>query len=289
MLLSNCSGTKQLCTRKKLKSLCGCNPYYEKIYLKSISLDKVASKEITMKINNLSLNGKVLDTALAKLSLDGSILLSRKIDTLIKMEIIKSWNEVPDMIQEYEAWLRCTGKKPETNKHGIILMDSHIGGVVYCDKTREVGGSNADDILRLIDNSKIIPYTVSTSSKWQDEQRVIDLSRKILDETSKPALIVIHASAFYEKTQEIEGNKKLLLFLESLKDENVKILVYTRGLSRDSTPDIVRRFDNVVSKLTELKDKACLLVFDSKQDPCFDNPEVGMALKNEIRTILNEK
>jgi hypothetical protein len=289
MFLSNCSSTKQVCTKKEINSPCGCNPYYERIYKLGISLDKVSSKEITRCINNVSLNAKVLDKEYVDLSLNGCISSSKKIDSLTKVAIIKSWNEIPIPTQQYEDWLTCVKEhqKPKPNKRGIILMDSHISGVVYCDRTREVGGSNADDILRLIDNSKVIPFTVSTNLQWMDEQRVIDLASRILEETKKPALIVIHASAFYEKTQEFNGNTKLLLFLESLKDENVKILVYTRGLPEESTSDIEQRFKNVVGKVDELKGKAFLLVIDPKQNPCFDNPEVGMAFKNKVKEILN--
>jgi len=224
----------------------------------------------------------------ANLSLNGCISSSKKIDTLFIQSMIKAWESIPWPKYEYEKWCECKYNGGQQTKRGIIMMDSHIKGVVYCERTQNFGGSNADDILKLLNYSKVVPYTVSTNIQWMDEQRVIDLSRKIIEESKKPALIIIHASAFYEKTQEFEGNTKLLLFLESLKNENVKILVYTRGLPEESGPEITQRFDNVIGKVEELKDKAYLLVIDPQQNPCFDNPEVGMAFRNKIRKILNE-
>lgn len=125
--------------------------------------------------------------------------------------------------------------------------------------------------------------------QWQDEQRVIDLSRKIYDETNNPALIIIHASAFYEETKEFEGNKKLLLFLESLKNETVKILVYSRGLEADAPGDTQKRWNNVVGQVKELKGKAFLYVMGKGHYSCFDEPEVGMPFKKEIKRILTEE
>lgn len=287
IFLCSCSGINQLCTKKEKDSKCGCNPYYERMQKEGTYLKELSSKSVRRCVEDASIKASFLDTQIVDVTLKGCLATTIKRDTLTVKRVIEFLAQIPFPHDEYNSWLICTGKKTDIeNRRGVILMDSHIPELVYCDDTRRNGGSNSDDIKELIADFNLISDIIPTNLKWQHEQQIIYKAQDIYKRTSKPTLIIIHASAFYEKTTPMDGNKKLVLFLESLKNEDVRILVYTRGLSNQSPDSVKIRFNNVVGKVNELTGKAFLIVFDPKQETCFNDPVVGMALKNKIRDIL---
>jgi len=296
LLLCGCSPFNSLCTRRMEKSDCGCDPVKDGVKTYLSSVNKFAAKELSAGLKDVALDIKIKDAQLFTSAIAGSFVYSRKIDSVSRQAVINFLNEnLPNFVEEHNnRWIPCRYNDPAQSQRSkypmqVILMDSHAKDCVYCQNTYNIQGSNSDDILRIISDLNILPYTVSTNLKWQDEQRVIDLSRKIFEETNNPAVIIIHASAFYEETKEFEANKKLLLFLESLKNEKVKILVYSRGLEADAPEDTQKRWNNVVGQVKELKGKAFLYVMEKGHMSCFDDPEVGMPFKKEIKRILTEE
>jgi len=288
LIISNCGSTIKLC-EKEDETKCGCNPYYQRIDKLNIALDKSSSKTIKYFIDNLSVNGKALDKEYINVGLKGSIGSSKEIDPKVIDAVIRNFEKIPPPIQEYENWLKCVYPKGVPTKRGVILMDSHVEGVVYCERIQKIGGSNADNISLFVRELGCLPYTVATNLNWQDEERVIELARKIKKETNKPTLIIIHASAFYEKTMEPEANNKLLLFLDAIKNEDVRILVYTRGLPEDTNPGLLQRYENVLNKVEELKVKAKLHEMKKRHNSCFDDAEVASAFKKDIKTMLADE
>jgi len=105
---------------------------------------------------------------------------------------------------------------------------------------------------------------------------------------SNEALIIIHASAFYRKTKEIEANNKLINFIDSIKDEKLKILVYTRGLPEHPNEELKKRWNNILVTLDkpELLSKSKLHVMKKGHKSCFKDPEIGVPFKNEIKAML---
>jgi hypothetical protein len=171
--------------------------------------------------------------------------------------------------------------KKDKMRKTVVLMDSHIKDVVYCPHTQKIGGSNADDIINLIKDLPLHIETVSTNLEWQDDHRVIDLD---------PALIVLHASAFYEATRPMEGNARLLDFLHNLEKTNIKILVYTRGLPDQPTEDILVRWKKITEGLKNNKNAQLFKMPKGKEyDSCFEDPDVGRPFKRKIREILELK
>jgi len=124
--------------------------------------------------------------------------------------------------------------------------------------------------------------TVATNLEWQDGQRVKNMD---------PALVVLHASAFYKETKEMEGNKRLINFLDSMKKTKTKILVYTRGLPDQPNKDVEKRFLNIKKKLKdpELIQNAELFVMPKGHDSCFTDPEVGTPFTKKISDMLGRK
>ena len=291
LLLCECS-TGRLCTNKMKESKCGCDPIKDGVETYVKSINKFAAKELSAGLKDVGLDIKIKDAQLFTAAIAGAISYSKNIDSVTRKAVIDFLNKnLPNYVEEHNnRWIPCQYPvKIVKPTRQVILMDSHAKNCVYCQNTYNIYGSNSDDILRIISDLDILPYTVSTNLQWQDEQRVIDLSRKIFEETNKPAIIIIHASAFYEETKEFEANRKLMLFLESLKDEKVKILVYSRGLEADAPRDTQKRWDNVVGKVKELQGKASLYVMTKGHNPCFDDPEVRMPFKTEIRRMLTEE
>jgi len=296
LLLSECSPIRSLCTKKMEKSDCGCDPIKDGVKTYLSSVNKFAAKELSTGLKDVALDIKIKDAKLFTAAIAGSFVYSKNIDSVSRRAVINYLNEnLPNFVEEHNnRWIPCRYPVPIPSQKSkyprqVILMDSHTKNSVYCQNTYNIQGSNSDDILRIISDLNILPYTVSTNFQWQDEQRVINLSRKIFEETNNPAIIIIHASAFYEETKEFEANKKLLLFLESLKSEEVKILVYSRGLEADAPQDTQKRWDNVVGQVKELKGKAYLYVMAKGHNSCFDDPEVGMPFKKEIKRMLTEE
>jgi hypothetical protein len=177
--------------------------------------------------------------------------------------------------REYEGWVDCKlGACAE--KPVVILMDSHIPGVVYCKQTREDGGSNADDIKPLIPADFRVDI-IPTSLTWSDYRSVVD---------RKPVLVVVHASAFYRDTTRIDANQRLLNFLDALKGSKTKIIVYTRGLPDQSTEELKGIWKAVIKKVDELKPQVELFVMPKRQDACFRDPDDAGPFQNKVREVL---
>jgi hypothetical protein len=99
----------------------------------------------------------------------------------------------------------------------------------------------------------------------------------------------LHASAFYQKTKEIEANSRLLEFLKDMKSSNVKILVYTRGLPNQPSDELRKRWNKIVAAVGDpsVRDRYALFQMPVGQsDPCFDNPDNGMPFKRQVKKML---
>lgn len=285
ILTNGCVNLNRLCTRKTQKSVCGCDPIKERHQMVLMTYKIAGNKEVSKCIENLNISAKIKNIEYVNTTIEGCYKMNSKSDSISLKPVYNHLNSLPLLTDEHNKWYDCKYGNEGPTERQIILMDSHEEGCVYCIDTYSKGGSNTDDILKVLSELHLIVHTIPTNINWSDEQRVIDLTKRIYEETEEPALIIIHASAFYSETKEIEANKKLIIFLESLKNENVRILVYTRGLPADSPDDLEQRFENVVSKVDELKSKANLFVI-KYPDPCFNNAEVSITLRNKIRDIL---
>jgi lysozyme len=161
----------------------------------------------------------------------------------------------------------------------VLLMDSHIAENVYCPRTRKNAGSNYDDITKLLKDLPIRIAYEPTNLAWQNQQHVLD---------ERPSLVIIHASAFQEKTASMEGNTKLINFLNSLKGTGIHVLVYTRGLSQDSPSDVQKRWEVLMHALhdPDLKKNAKYFLMPQRQQACFEDPKDGEPFREKIKAML---
>jgi hypothetical protein len=229
---------------------------------------------------DVSTDASVKSIEYAKGTFKGCISSNKTIDDKSRDSLIKAIDDAPVSPEAYNPWVACYARMmASTHKPLVVLMDSHIKDVVYCEHTQMIGGSNADDIINLIKDLPVAIATASTNLEWKNDQQVIDMH---------PALVVLHASAFYKETQEIGGNQRLLDFLDSLKNTQTKILVYTRAVPDQSSAEVQKRFDNIVDKLKDptLKMNAELFVMPKGQTSCFDDPAVAVPFKNKIKEML---
>lgn len=158
----------------------------------------------------------------------------------------------------------------------VVLMDSHLKGVVYCKDTFEKGGSNSDDIADLLSDLPVAVASIPTNLDWNDYERLIKLN---------PSLIIIHASAFYKETQELKGNLQLLTFLGQVRKSPARILVYTRGLPEEPSERLNIEWTNLVGQVN-LSNKAQLIVMPRGHASCFHDPAVAVPFKKAVMRAL---
>ncbi len=269
-----------LCSKETINRCQNCSPYMVRLKIVTNKLDETKIKEVKYcgdLAANLSIKEAKFFDASFKGCINNNIVLDEKTrDALIK-EIEKA--QVPE--PEYNAWLDCY-KKLVGRDPVVVILDQPNDALTYCEYSRRINASNAFDIQNLINDLPINPIPLSTHLEWKNEQQVINL---------EPKLIVVHASAFYKKTRELQGNDRLLLFLDSLKGAQTKILVYTRGLPDQPTERMKKQWDDLIKKINdpEMKKNTDLFIMPKGHKSCFTDPEIGVPFKNKIKEMLSLK
>lgn len=283
MTVSGClfgTSTNELCDEEVRKHCAGCDPGQERFNIVANKLDKPMYAELK-KCVDATINASVKDIKYADAALKGCISSNTKLDEKTRDTLLKEIERLPIPEDQRKIWLKCYEalmiKKGNaiTAKPIVVLMDSHLKDVVYCKHTQDVGGSNSDDIINLIKDLPLNVATVSTNLEWQDDQRVINLN---------PALIVLHASAFYKETKEIDGNNRLFAFANNLGNRNIKILVYSRGLTKESSKELRNRWDKI--KKLENNKNIQLFTMPKGHESCFTDPDIGRPFKRKIMDML---
>ena len=85
-------------------------------------------------------------------------------------------------------------------------MDSTLPDLVFDDKTRASGRTNADDITDILSDLNIDIVKENTSINWRREEQVRRMD---------PDLIIIHFSCFYPTTDYRDAAKKFLISLNT--------------------------------------------------------------------------
>ena len=101
----------------------------------------------------------------------------------------------------------------------VVLMDSTLPAVVYDRETRKAGGTNADDITRIVSDLPITTLKETTSLMWQRDEQVLRLN---------PDVIVMHFSAFCDETSPDHGDHRLENFLTYMSASKANFLIYSR-------------------------------------------------------------
>jgi hypothetical protein len=102
----------------------------------------------------------------------------------------------------------------------VYLMDSTLQMLVYNPDTYRQGGTNGDDIDRLLESLHLRTIKETTSLMWGRQEKVLQ---------NQPDLIIMHASCFYDETNPEDSDHKLDLFLRTLGKTSTKWLIYSRS------------------------------------------------------------
>lgn len=272
-----------LCDVALAQSCGGCNPYAERYWITTQTMDRNVVLEVNRCLD-AEADAGYKDTKLVEGAFKACIRKNKKLDEDIKKKILDSTDDFSISDAEYDAFIECR-KRLMSQPPVATLLDSHLEGVVYCADSVPKGKSNADDIAELLDGLEVdgrslavIPF--STHLEWQHHEQLQKL---------KPELIVIHASAFYEETKEMQANEQLMYFLDYFADSNIPVLVYTRGLPEESPQDLRFRFERVVAKVEgTMNAKLFVMPKGVNGDSCFKDPTVGAPFKKEVLVTLRQ-
>ncbi len=171
----------------------------------------------------------------------------------------------------------------------VVFMDSPHPLRVYDQKTREAGGTNADDLSDLFADLPLRTLKENSGTKWHREDQLLG---------ENPDLIIVHRSTFYDQTllgdtlldakyfEQLYGpaSDKLetLLAYIALGNARTRFIVYSRGswkteeAKREWVAAQERRFPAMAGRISAYKvplDRAT-----------FRNPQTGA----EIRAIALE-
>jgi hypothetical protein len=165
----------------------------------------------------------------------------------------------------------------------IVLMDSAYPNRVYDPVTLKSGGTNADDITEDLRDLPVALMKEATSSTWRREAEVVK---------ERPALIVIHRSAFYTFPDSMAediyplADNKLVAFLGYVATLNpdTKFIVYSRhswdadAMASKWRAEAVNRFPVLAGRLETWRvplDRAT-----------FRNPVTGQELRASVERAL---
>lgn len=289
----DCSPGAEVTCDARIRQYCyGCNPLDERLRTRMATacLPQFVRTEVSECANG-GIDLSIHDKASAKASVKGCVDNVQRLDPDVKTALIRMVDAALTGDKQYEAWLACYDCHLRgTCGPTIVLMDAHtlpdpnregINDQVYCEDTRLNGGSNADDIMAILDDLRPHPdfRPVSVFLGWRDDLRVVHM---------EPALVIVHASAFYKKSVELESDARLLDFLRYLRDRNVNVLVYSRGVDGETPESVKKRWELLKREIDSLKlsGKVDLFVMPKGHKDCFRDPATAPTFKLKVMSML---
>lgn len=182
-------------------------------------------------------------------------------------------------------WLRSLpGAVPASGLPVIVLMDSPVPERVYDTRTRQAGGTNADDITDTLRDLPVELHKETTSALWHREDEVLK---------QHPALIMMHLSSFAEPTHDVtsplqpnaQERTRSFLGYVGLAEPATKFVVYSRGFAaeherNDWVADTERRFPS-------LKNRVQLMHIPGDEQATFRDPPTQAAVRDRVKRLLN--
>ena len=160
----------------------------------------------------------------------------------------------------------------------VVLMDSTLPSLVYDEKSRQEGRTNADDITDILEGLPLRLIKETTSLDWRREEQVVQL---------EPDLIVIHRSCFYDQTKPYtDDSRKFDSFLEYVGKTSpaTRFLVYSRAFTSEQFRQ--QWIANVENKLPMLQGRITTFHVEGGANASFKNVATGRAIKLRVRSIL---
>lgn len=188
-------------------------------------------------------------------------------------------SEVGEEVKEPSA-----GSQESSEKQVIIVMDSHVPKAVYMDNTRDLHGSNTDDISEIIDDIYGLGSIrrEATNPEW---------NRRGAIEAQNPDLVIIHKSAFYDYVSNNTRSDldKLVSVLSSIAQNsiNTRFLVYSTGFCTEGNEDLSKAKEDLLLKVNEYQDlKDAVDYFGVCSPKKWDDDDLKDRLRQKIKDIL---
>ena len=167
---------------------------------------------------------------------------------------------------------------PAPHKKTILLMDSTLPEVVYDSRSRASGRTNADEIYDALKDVPSLSISKETTSlQWAREEYVRSLG---------PDLIILHLSAFYDKTTPHDGDRKLLSFLRYISSQKSRLLLYTRAPLLQSGPAQDAYSAELTRQIPALRNRVSMFRFENGQPMTFMDTTLARNLKLQVKSIL---
>jgi tRNA A-37 threonylcarbamoyl transferase component Bud32 len=191
----------------------------------------------------------------------------------------------------------------------VVLMDTTAAGGVYDDDRREAGGTNAEEISKVLHPllpTSILPEPVS--SKWDREAAVLAM---------RPKLILIHRSLFFHSlnaelkfgsppfTNQLDeirwktlyriSDERLHVFMGFIGTSNpdTKFLVYSRGTDENwLDEDFREKWKNELGdRFPALHGRITTMLIKKYERPggTFRHPQTAEEIRGHVRRILHLK
>ena len=189
-------------------------------------------------------------------------------------------------------WMSARDPVPPRNPRPVIvLLDSPLPGRVYDTRTRDAGGTNADDVTDVLRGLPVAIRKENTSAVWHREEQVL---------LENPDLIVSHLSCFVDErvaagdpviVEHLSdvAEYRLLLFFAYLAARNPRthFIAYSRSQFARKGGEAAWLADKE-AHLPILRGRLHpLTVPGGKEHATFRDPSTAELLRTQVRQILN--
>lgn len=163
--------------------------------------------------------------------------------------------------------------KPRISKT-VALMDNNL--LTYDKNRGRTGRTNQAEIEDALKGMELRFIQIDTNLNWNDYAKLTD---------PQPDLIIVHVSAFYDRTDPNDKGYKFRTFLENAMPSlpKTKLLVYSRAFQEVTTSD-VERYASAVPHLRE-RIRFFLVKAGPKRE-YFNDMETAGKLRSLVTTIL---
>jgi|GEM_PF-4152443 len=157
----------------------------------------------------------------------------------------------------------------------IAIMDNNL--LTYDKESRREARTNHNDIEDTLKGLDLKFVPINTNLRWNDYAALWE---------AKPDLIIIHVSAFYDKTDPNDTDDRFRIFLHNAmpKLPDTKLLVYSRAFAAVTTSEIERYAASVLS----LKERTSFFkVEPGPSRKYFNDKQISNSLKDKVKQILS--
>lgn len=157
----------------------------------------------------------------------------------------------------------------------VVIMDNNL--LTYDKESRVEARTNHNDVEDALKDLSLNCVFINTNLRWNEYAKLWD---------AKPDLIIIHVSAFYDKTDPNDRGDRFRVFLHNAMPSlpDTKLLVYSRAFAAVTTSKIERYAASVLS----LKERTSF--FKVEPGPTrkyFNDRQISNSLKDKVKHILS--